>query len=127
MSVRKIYCFVILILGWNICFSQQVLINFDPAIYGQSLEGLSFAQMVNLYPQDLNGTVTIRVRETHVGNVATIRMPSFQLRKGNNTIDRLAFSRALFSFGKNKFGNLLSQSGKFPEGEYEFCFEIDLS
>jgi hypothetical protein len=127
MSARKIYCFIILILGWNICFSQQVLINFNPAVYGQSLEGLSFAQMVNLYPQDLNGAVTIRVRETHAGNVATIRMPAFLLRRGSNTIDRLAFSKALFSFGKNKYGSLLSQSGKFPEGEYEFCFEIDLS
>ncbi len=123
----KIYYFVIALFATVISHGQTVAINFNAAINGQSLEGLGFVQLMNSYPQDLVGKMVIRVREVKAGNVVAITVPGFYLRRGNNTIDRLAFSRSRFSFGNNYYGRTLSQSGKFPEGEYEYCFEIDLS
>lgn len=124
----KIYCFLIAaLLATVISYAQSVVITFNAAIYGQTLEGLGFVQLMNTYPQDLSGKVIIRVREIKSGHVASITIPGVYLRRGNNTIDRLAFSRSRFSFGDNYYGRTLSQSGKFPEGEYEYCFEVDLS
>jgi hypothetical protein len=127
-STCKIFLFTIalqLLAASN--YAQQVMINFNAAIYGQSLDGLSFVQLVNSYQQDLRSQVTIRVKEMQVGSVLTLIIPNFFLKRGNNTIDRVAFSRASVSFGNNKIGLALSQSGKFPEGEYEYCFEVDAS
>src|SRR5687767_11076372 len=96
----KIYCFLIAaLLATVISYAQTVVITFNAAIYGQTLEGLGFVQLMNTYPQDLVGKVVIRVREIKSGQVASITIPGVYLRRGNNTIDRLAFSRSRFSFG----------------------------
>ncbi|MGN6293126.1 MAG: hypothetical protein ACTHMV_10315 [Chitinophagaceae bacterium] len=105
----------------------QVTIQFNAAVYGQSLEGLSLAQILNSQQQELIGRITIKVREVKAGHVVTVVIPSFTLRQGNNMIDRVAFSKGRFLFGNNNYGLTLSQSGRFPEGEYEYCYEIDLS
>lgn len=107
--------------------SAQVSIQFNAAIYGQSLEGLSFVQILNSYPHDVNGKITIKVREIRAGNVVTATIPGVYFRRGNNILDRVSFGNARFVFGNNDYGRTLSQSGKFPEGEYEYCFEVDLS
>ncbi len=106
---------------------SQVAINFNPAIHGQSLEGLSFVQLSNSYPQDAYCRVTIKIREMQAGNVVSMSTPLFLLRRGNNIIDRTAFSQSRFAFGNNRHGLTLNQSGRFLEGEYEYCFEVDLS
>jgi len=107
--------------------AQQIVIQFNPAVYGQTIEGLSMVQLVNGQTQDFIGRVTIKVREIKAGHVATIVIPAFTLRPGNNIIDRLSFSKGRFSFGNNPYGITVSQSGRFPEGEYEYCYEVDLS
>ena len=126
--MNKLYCFVAAVfLTVTSSFAQSVLISFNPVIYGQSIEGLSFVQLMNAYPQDVLANISIKVREVKAGHVVSISIPRVSLRAGNNTIDRSAFSRGRFSFGNNYYGLTLSQSGKFPEGEYEYCFEVDLS
>ena len=124
---KTYYFFIAALLATVLSYGQNVVITFNAAVYGQNLEGLSFVQLMSSYPQDLTGKVVIKVREIKTGNVASITIPGVYLRRGNNTIDRLAFSRSRLSFGNNYYGRTLSQSGKFPEGEYEYCFEVDLS
>jgi hypothetical protein len=127
-KIGKTYClFVIAFIISVASPAQQVLINFNPLSYGQSLEGLGLVQLINSYSQDLYVKVNIKIKETHGGMVASISIPGFNLRRGNNTIDRSAFSRSRISFGNNYYGRTLNQSGRFPEGEYEYCFEVDLS
>jgi hypothetical protein len=111
----------------NTGHSQQVSIQFNPAVYGQSLEGLCLAQLMSTYPQDMSARISIKVREAKAGHVVTVLIPVFNLRQGGNSIDRVSFSKARFQFGNNTYGIALSQSGRFPEGEYEYCYEVDLS
>jgi hypothetical protein len=114
----------------SICFAfaakGQIAMNFNAAVYGQSLEGLSFVQIINTSPETVNAKVTIRIREAMAGNVVTAIIPSVVIRQGSNTIERTAFANGRFSFGNNSYGLMLSQSGKFPEGEYEYCFEAEI-
>jgi hypothetical protein len=128
MKPSKIFCFfVVVFLAAFVTRAQQVIVNFNPLISGQSLDGLNFVLLQNSYPHDVLAKMTIRVRESHAGTVVTISVPSFILRPGNSSIDRNAFSRSKFSFANNSYGVALNQSGRFPEGEYEYCFETDLS
>lgn len=124
---------------YRICFVQlpvfllaivtqaQVSINFNAVVYGQSLDGLSFVQLFNSSNEDVKIKVTIKVREAVAGNVLTAIITSAPLHKGANTLDRGAFSAGRFSFGNNYYGLTLSQTGKFPEGEYEYCFEVEIT
>jgi len=104
----------------------QVAVSFSPPIYGQSIEGLAYAQIVNSSPGNLRAKLTIRVRRGGT-NVVTIVTPAFDLHPGANPVNRSAFSMARFAFGNNNVGLTASQTGKFLEGEYEYCYEVDIS
>lgn len=123
---RKLFFFLVLLLP-TIAMKAQVVINFNAVVYGQSLEGLGFVQLINSSTEDITVTVTIKVRENTAGSVLSATIISVPLRKGSNTLDRAAFSRAKFSFGNNFHGRTLSQSGRFPMGEYEYCFEVEVT
>jgi hypothetical protein len=120
---------LLFILSSLLCyFSQaQISVNFSPAVYGQTLEGLVYARIINAYPGGLMARVTIRVRENRSGNVVTVKTSSFPIHPGVNEINKAAFGNAKFTFGNNNFGLTLSQTGKFMEGEYEYCYEVDIS
>lgn len=105
----------------------QITVNFSPAVYGQTLEGLVYARIMNAYSGALIARVTIRVRENKNGNILIIKIPSFSIHPGVNEINKAAFGNAKFSFGNNNFGLTLSQTGRFMEGEYEYCYEVDIS
>ena len=104
----------------------QVVVNFSPAVYGQSLDGLAYAQIINSSPGNLLAKVTMRVRQGNM-NVVTVITAPFQLHPGANEINKSAYSTARFAFGNNNYGLTASQTGKFLEGEYEYCFEVDVS
>jgi len=105
----------------------QISFNFSPAIYGQTIDGLVYVQIINSSDLDLKGFVTIKVHEISGQDVVSIRTTSFLIRQGANNISREAFSNARFIFGRNNFGSVLNETGRFPEGEYEYCFEADIS
>lgn len=104
----------------------QVVVNFSPVVYGQSLDGLAYALIMNSTPGNLLAKVTIRVRQGSM-NVVTVIMAPFQLHPGQNEINKSAYSTARFAFGNNNYGLMVSQTGRFLEGEYEYCFEVDVS
>jgi len=128
MLRRLLYHFLTVIL---ILFSSglraQINFNFSPAIYGQTLDGLVYVQIINSSGFDLKGFVTVKVREISGQDVVAVKTAIFLIRQGVNNISREAFSNARFSFARNNFGSLLNETGRFAEGEYEYCFEADIS
>ena len=109
------------------CVRAQVVVNFTPAIYGQTIDGLIYAQLVNSFSVDLKARLTIKVRDIKGASVVSIQTPHFILHPGVNELNKKLYSGSRFSFGNNSPGLTLSQTGRFPEGEYEYCYEIDVS
>jgi hypothetical protein len=124
--LNKIPVILIFVILLPFFMKAQIAVNFNPVIYGQSIEGLAYAQIVNSSLGNLIAKVTVKVRTKGL-NVVTIVMPSFQIHAGMNEISRAAFSNARFGFGNNNYGLTASQSGKFPEGDYEYCYAVDIS
>jgi hypothetical protein len=105
----------------------QVTVSFNIPVYGQSLEGISFVQLFNGSNEDVKARLTVRIRESKSGTVLTAIFSGIPLRKGGNILDRASFSRGRFTFGNNYHGQTLSQTGRLPEGEYEYCFEMEIT
>lgn len=126
MVLAKRLLFVFLM---AVCFvsSAQVSVQFSPLMGGQSLQNLALTQITLSSSFTTRISLTIKVTETSGQPVATIKTLPFYISKGVNPIDRNAFANGMFSFASNYYGNMVKQSGKFPEGEYECCFteEID--
>lgn len=101
-------------------------VNFQPAVYGKSVEGLAFAQVVSSSALDAKVSVRISVKELSGFSVVVVKTAPFIIHRGLSPIDRVAFANAQFSFGDNRYGTTLRQSGQFAEGEYEFCFEVEV-
>lgn len=127
LQTQRMFLLSLAGLGLGISTWAQVTINFNAPVYGQSLEGVSFVQIVNNSTEDVKASVTIRVSEHTAGSVLVAALTSVPLKRGSNTLDRSVFSRARFSFGSNYYGLTLSQTGRFPEGEYEYCFEVEIT
>src|ERR1700730_13317696 len=98
----------------------QITVNFFPAIYGQSLDGLVYAQIINSSRMDLKVVETITIREMSGINVSTVKTAPFILFQGSNLISKTAFTNGRFSFSNSYYGTMLGQTGRLPEGEYEY-------
>ncbi len=119
----KRYCLIILF--FVPCFLQaQLITNFIPSINGQTLDGLAFAQIFNSTAEVISAKVRIKIRSISEGQVVVVQTLPMNFRPGNNNLDRVIYSKSSFNFSKTYAGNQLSQTGKFPEGEYEYCYEI---
>ena len=118
------YIILFLFLAVNLSVFSQVVVYFNSSLHGRSLDGLSFAQLVNSSPQSVFAKVKITIREMAQGAVATIHIPYMHLRSGTNIINNQNFTRSNFVFSQNSIGRHLGQTGKFPDGEYEFCYEV---
>ncbi|MGV3768138.1 MAG: hypothetical protein ACO1NW_18545 [Chitinophagaceae bacterium] len=117
-----------MLLGLFKVSQAQVIVNFLPAVYGTSIDGMAYAQIMSTYPGELKARAMVKVKEIGTGQeVVVVRTGVFILRQGANMIGREAFNNSRFSFKNNNRGLMVSQTGRFPEGEYEYCFEIDIS
>lgn len=110
------------LLALTVLSSAQVSVQFSPLMGGQSLQNLALTQINLTSSSSARMTLTIKVTEISGQPVVTIKTLPFYISKGVNPVERNAFANGLFSFGQNYFGNMVKQSGKFPEGEYECCF-----
>jgi len=104
----------------------QIVVNFSPSIYGQTLDGLVYAQIMNTTGTDLKIEETIVINEVSGINVATIKTTPFVLLQGSNFISKAAFTNGRFNFGSSYYGVTFSQTGRLPEGEYEYCFQTEI-
>lgn len=124
MKSKRLYKILIVFLVISVQATSQVSVNFNAAVYGRSLDGLSFAQIMNASSLPVHVKIKISIREMTQGIVATIHIPYFGLRAGSNHIERQALLKSNFIFANNAAGLQLSQTGKLGEGEYDFCFEV---
>jgi hypothetical protein len=114
---------IILFLLLSLSVRSQIAINFIPAIYGQTIEGLSFVQLINQSALPTRVTVTIRVKQ-NISSIVVIKTPALLLQQGINLINKRNFSGSSLTFGNSPYAEQLKQTGKFPEGEYEYCYEV---
>jgi hypothetical protein len=115
-----------LLLSFSFKSTAQISFGFSPAMYGQNLEGLAFAQIINTIQVNIEIAVTIKVSEVSGADVLSIRTQPFWIRQGVSQIDRRAFSNGRFVFANNSLGTVVKQSGKLAEGEYEYCFDVEV-
>jgi len=122
----KLYCLLSFLLLTCTIVHAQLTVQFVPMVSGQSLQGLSLVQMNSSSSSIIKVALKITIREVNTADVVTVQTPGFYLRQGVNTIDRAAFANSRFSFWPNFYGTTLKQTGKLPEGEYEYCFETEV-
>jgi hypothetical protein len=102
----------------------QIVVQFVPELQGRTTDGLLMARISNGFPESKVVVMDINVTEKRSGKVVTISTAPFALLPGVNGIDRNAVSGASIRFAENNMARLLRQSGVFPEGEYEYCFQL---
>jgi hypothetical protein len=110
-----------------LCSQAQIIISFQPALNGQTLNGLSFVQIVNSYAEESKGSFKVTVKDGAGTEVVSILVPQIAVHPGVNTLNRGVFSSSNIRFGGSPAASILHQSGRFPEGEYEYCFELDVA
>jgi hypothetical protein len=76
---KAIYRFILFILLLPSILEAQVVVNFSPAIYGQTLDGLVYAQIMNSSGVELRVVETIKISEASGINVSTIKTAQFVL------------------------------------------------
>ncbi|WP_343670455.1 hypothetical protein [Chitinophaga sp.] len=101
----------------------QYTFAFMPEVQGRSIDNIYKVRIGNT-----GGIVTANLRivvtEAHAGAVVTIDIPQFQLMSGVGTVPPAAVYHATVGFGTNKLATVIRQSGYFPEGDYEYCFQL---
>lgn len=102
----------------------QVQINFQPSIHGNSLDGVTFFQINNLANSDFNAAIRIIISEEKAGEVAEVNLSSIYIKRGITSFNRSLMNNMKIKFSSNPMGAILQQTGKLPEGEYEYCYEL---
>ncbi len=103
---------------------SQVQINFQPSAHGRSLDGITFFQINNQTSVDFNAALRIIISEEKAGKVVEVNVPSLQVKKGLNSFNRIILANSQTRFSSNSTAGMLKQTGKLPEGEYEYCYEL---
>ena len=119
---RMISCMAGLIFLCNVSLSQ-VIIQFAPAINGQTINGLFRAQLQNNSLLSYNGRLKISVKDGGNNTVVTALTPSFLLKPGNNFLQTLV-GQSNWQFGNSSASKIVAQTGRFTENDYEYCFEF---
>ncbi|UYQ95598.1 DUF928 domain-containing protein [Chitinophaga horti] len=118
---------ILLLLCCLVCpvfLKAQVSFNFLPEVHGRTLEGLFLVKVGNMENTSRLVTMAITVTEARTGKLTEIRTKPFQLRPGMNQLPAGVAGGAALSFANNKQATVLKQSNFFPEGDYDYCFEI---
>jgi hypothetical protein len=114
----------ILLTGLLLCLvmplKAQYTFAFMPEIQGRTMDGIFKVRIGNTGAKQ-TVSLTIIVTEAKSGAVVTIKTPGFELMPGMNSAP--AYSAAV-AFGASKLATVVSQSGFFPEGDYDYCFQL---
>ena len=101
----------------------QLSFQFMPALNGQTINGLFTAQLQHTGPGSYYGRVKITVKEEGNKTVLAVITPEITVKPGANMFTSL-MPQSRLQFGNTAAASLLSQTGRFPEGDYEYCFEF---
>ena len=105
----------------------QVTIRFVPAQQGATVQGLAFAQVISNSKEVFRGYLTIRVGSTSGKKILEMQTGVQEFRSGVNLLDPAAFSKAMIRYGNHEQVELVRQTGRFPEGELEYCFTLSVT
>jgi len=118
----------ILLTGLFLCLfiqlKAQYTFSFMPEIQGRTMDGIYKVRIGNNGARQ-NVSLTITVTEAKSGTVVTMKTPPFELQPGMNMIPPTAAYNAGVAFGSGKLATIVSQSSYFPEGDYDYCFELN--
>lgn len=124
--MKRIFtCLLLVMLACRL--SAQVTISFQPALSGQTLDGLTFVQLVSSSATAQKGELKITVNDAGGANVVTIQVPQVTVHPGVTTLNKGILANSRMRFGESAATALLSQTGRFPEGEYEYCYELSVT
>ncbi|AYL93828.1 DUF928 domain-containing protein [Mucilaginibacter celer] len=101
----------------------QINVQFVPEIYGRNISGLFNCQFINAGARR-QATLTISVSERNAGLIAMIRVPEFVIAPGSSPLPVTVARSAAIQIADNRLGRLAKQSNMFPEGDYDYCFEL---
>jgi hypothetical protein len=121
--MRKLLILIICTCLFTIA-NAQIVIQFVPELQGRTTDGLLLAKFTNIFPESKTVSVDITVTEKKTGRVVMISTAPFTLLPGVNNINRNAVSGSAIRFAENNLARMLRQSGVFPEGEYDYCFQV---
>ncbi|MEP6728595.1 MAG: hypothetical protein ABJC98_22420 [Bacteroidota bacterium] len=113
---------LIFLSGYNLVIAQ-LTIQFMPALNGRSVNGLFTAQIYNTSTLVYNGKIKITVVDGSNKTILRTITPSILIKPGTNLILPLA-SQSAIQFGNTSAADIVAQTGRFPENEYDYCFEF---
>jgi hypothetical protein len=124
MYMRKILILILVTIGAVQCTQSQVMVQFMPELHGRTVDGLMMAKLTSMSQQQQTAQMKVLVTERRSGLVLTLLSGPFALFPGTSPLPRGAFSSAGVRFADNNAGRMLRQSAQFPEGDYEYCFQV---
>ncbi|MEO5684615.1 MAG: hypothetical protein ABIQ88_18380 [Chitinophagaceae bacterium] len=110
-------------LAFHCTLRAQVNFQFMPALNGQTVNGLFTVQLQNTGFVTYNGRLKITVRDAGNKIVLVALTPSILIRPGVNLVNA-SMSQSRIQFGNSIAAGIIGQTGRFPEEEYEYCFEF---
>jgi len=119
---QAILLLLIFLSGHNLVIAQ-LTIQFMPALNGRSVNGLFTAQIYNTSTLVYNGKIKITVADGSNKTTLRVLTPSILIKPGTNLILPLA-SQSAIQFGNTSAADIVAQTGRFPENEYDYCFEF---
>ncbi|WP_315820230.1 hypothetical protein [Paraflavitalea speifideaquila] len=55
-----------------------------------------------------------------------IQTPSMLFRTGETLINRTVYANSKFIFSRSAMGTIVNNTGRFPEGDLEYCYEVNI-
>lgn len=123
---RKMLLGILALCAYNLASVAQVQTIFQPSLNGRTLDGIMNFQVRNESQSELTALCRIIVREDTRGNVAEISVRGLPVHKGLNVYNRAVLKQAQYTFASNELATIFRQTGKLPEGEFEYCYEITI-
>lgn len=114
----------VLLIGLHISANAQVQTIFQPAVNGRTTDGITLFQVNNQTGSDFRSSLKIIITEEKIGRICEISVAPIQVKRGINMFNRSLLGGAQMKFASNNFGNIVRQTGRLPEGEYEYCYEL---
>lgn len=123
MKMQKILL-LISCMVFPLFMQAQISFNFLPEVHGRTLEGLFMVKIANAQSDAKLVSLTISVSDAKSGKIVVVQSQPFQLRPGMNALPAGVASGAALRFSTNKSATSVRQSNYFPEGDYDYCFEL---
>lgn len=124
MIMKMKYTIALLLLLLPLMGVAQWSFTFLPEVQGRTLEGLMMVKIVHPEAQKRSCFLVITVSESKSGKIAEAHTGAFDLNAGLNGVPGHVVYSTAWKFGSGKLATVLRQSHYFPEGEYEYCFEL---